>query len=169
MQHVLLPQLLNIAVYYCSDEGPLSSDGHRCWWILRGITIPLCCPAQNSRYFSTDSTCADGITGPIPGTLTALRNSAAAGSVFPVETNDYSKSDTACYYFMAYHKKCTDWPIRHSLCHRSWVTYKGCWTRKVPQTVRIKWEVITTLHVAQLLQCNIIYFWCRITSILLVG
>ena len=95
IQHILVPQLLDISVCYCSDKGPLSSDGHRCWWILRGITIPLCCPAQNSRYFSTDSTCAAGITGPIPETLTPLPNSAAAGSVFPMEKNDYSKTDSA--------------------------------------------------------------------------
>ena len=143
MQHVSLPQLLNIAAYYCSDKGPLSSDGHGCWRILRGITIPFCCPAQNSRYFSTDSTCAAGIIGPIPGILTPLPNSAAAGSIFPMEKNDYSKIDTACFYFMACHKKCTDWPIRNSLCCQSCVTYKGRWTRKVLPTIRIKWEVIT--------------------------
>jgi len=99
IQHISLPKLLNITVYYCSDKGPLSSDGHRFWWILRGITIPLCCPAQNSRYFSTDSTCAAGITGPIPGTLTPLPNSDVAGSVFPMEKNYYSKIDTAFLTF----------------------------------------------------------------------
>jgi hypothetical protein len=86
----------------------MSSDGHRCGRILRGITIPFCCPAQNSRYFNTDSICAARITGPIPGTLTPLPNSAAAGSIFPVEKNGYSKTGKARYYFMAYHKKCTD-------------------------------------------------------------
>ena len=97
IQHMLLTQLLHTYVYYCSDKGPLSSDGHRCWRILRGITMQFCCSAQNSRYCSTDSICAAEIAGPIPGILTPVPNSAGAGSVFPMEKNDYSKTETACY------------------------------------------------------------------------
>jgi hypothetical protein len=73
--------------------------------MLRGITIPFCCPAQNSRYFSTDCTCSVGITGPIPGILPALPDSAAGGSIFPVEKNYYTKTSRAHFCLTAQDKK----------------------------------------------------------------
>lgn len=70
-------------MHHCNGKGTLSSDGQRKWWRLRGITIPVCCPAQYSRFFSTDCICAEGITGPIPGILIPLPNSADVESSAP--------------------------------------------------------------------------------------